>query len=167
MNRSGTWPPASQVFRRVGVRTRQPRDNCLIAGLALLLRSYSSDGPDVILRWLRGRRRDARSLTESRECAHQLLYVRCLKRKPAARHAMAASALSVTDTHTSSFALSNASAATSPRQSNRLPVSKNGSTFLKTIVCRPAELSPILRLLFGQPGKLLLRRSSWALLSRQ
>jgi hypothetical protein len=82
------------------------------------------------------------SLTESRECAHRLLSkVRCLKRKPAARHAMAASALSATDTHTSNFAQSNVSTATSPRQSNRLPVSNNGSTFLETIACRPTQVS--------------------------
>src|SRR4029077_4182293 len=114
---------------------------------------------------------NARSLTESRECAHRLLSnVRCLKRKLAARHAMAASALSATDMNTSSFALSNASTATSPRQSNRLPVSNNGSTFLETIVCRPTELSPTLRLHLARPANYRWDwawRSSWALLSRQ
>jgi hypothetical protein len=45
---------------------------------------------------------------------------------------MATSALSATDMHLSNFAQNNVSLATSPKRSNRLPVSRRGSTFLET-----------------------------------
>jgi hypothetical protein len=47
-----------------------------------------------------------------------------------------------------------------PRQSNRLPVSNNGSIFLESIVCRPTELSPTLRLHLAGPANY---RWDWAL----
>ena len=76
--------------------------------------------------------------TEPRLCLSKLFSsIRCPKRKPAARRAMATSALSAIDVHLSNFAQNNASLATSPKRSDGAPHERgpNNSRSARRILC--------------------------------
>jgi hypothetical protein len=76
--------------------------------------------------------------SEPRLCLSKLFSsIRCPKRKPAARRAMATSALSAIDVHLSNFAQNNASLATSPKRSDGAPHERgpNNSRSARRILC--------------------------------